>query len=119
VRAERNDARPDGFSRSGKLRKLRNVAVDHRRAAWNDAAKDFRLGVGDRLDRTEIFEMHRRDGGHDGHMRLDQPRQRLDLASMIHPHLEYREARRRGAARQRQRHAPMIVVGCHRSMGFA
>ena len=119
VLAEGDDARAGRFGRAREPLILRNVAIDHRRAAGLEAAEDFRLGVGNRLDRAEIFEMHRRDGGDDRDMRLHQPRQRLDLAGMVHAHLEHREARARGTARQRQRHAPVIVVGGDRGMGLA
>ena len=100
-------------------RELRIVAVDHRRAARLDAGENLGLGVGDRLDRAEEFQMHRRDRGDDGDMRPHQPRQRLDLAGMVHAHLEHGIARARGTARQRQRHAPVIVVGGDRSVGLA
>ena len=65
------------------------------------------------------FEMHRRDRGDDRDMRADQPRQRLDLAFVVHAHLEHGIARARRTARERQRHAPMIVVGGDRGVGLA
>jgi hypothetical protein len=75
---------------------LRIVAIDHRRAARLEPGEDFGLGVRDRLDRGEEFEMHRLDRGDDRHVRPHQPRQRLDLAGMIHPDLEHGVARGRG-----------------------
>ena len=55
--------------------------------------------------------MRRRDGGDQRHMRADKRDQIADLAEMIHADLEHAIF---GVARQRcerQRHAPMIVVG--------
>ena len=46
-------------------------------------------------------------------------RQRRDLAGVVHAHFEHRKARARRAARQRQRHAPVVVVGSSRSMRLA
>ena len=45
--------------------------------------------------------------------------QRRDLAGMVHADLEDRKAHARRAARQRQRHAPVIVEGGRRGMGLA
>ena len=98
---------------------MRIVAIDDRGAARLDALKNLRLGVGDGLDRGEEFEMHRLDRGDDRDMRAHQPGQRRDLAGVVHAHLEHRIARARRAARQRQRHAPVVVVGGGRSMGLA
>ncbi len=81
--------------------------------------EDFRLGVGDLLDRFEILQMHRRDRGDDRDIGAHQARQRPDLARMIHAEFEDRKARIGGTARQRQRHAPVIVVGGGRGMGEA
>jgi hypothetical protein len=41
---------------------LRVVAIDHGGAARLEAEENFRLGVGDRLDRPEIFQMRGLDG---------------------------------------------------------
>ncbi len=84
------------------------------------ACEDFRLGVGDRLDAGEEFEMHRLDRG-------DRPRtcgrtifdQRRDLAGVVHADLEDRKRTRGRAARQRQRHAPVIVEGGGRGVASA
>ena len=86
-------ATPAALRRLLQPRELRIVAVDHRRAARLDAGEDFRLGVGDRFERAEEFEMHRLDGGDDRDMRPHQPRQRRDLAGVVHAHLEHGEAR--------------------------
>ena len=92
--AERNDAADAGILRAPlQPRELRVVAVDHRRAARLEPEEDFRLGVGDSLERAEEFQMHRLDGGDDRYMRAHQPGQRLDLAGMVHADLEHRETR--------------------------
>jgi hypothetical protein len=90
---------------------LRRVAIDDRRSSRLEAGEDFSLGVGDRLNRAEIFDMHRRDGRDECDMRPRHPHERRDLAGVIHADLDHRVTRRRREARQRQRHAPMIVVG--------
>ena len=52
-------------------------------------------------------------------MRAREPRQRLDLAGVVHAHFQHGIVRARRTARERQRHAPMIVVGSDRGVGFA
>jgi hypothetical protein len=101
------------------VRELRVVAIDHRGAAGFEPEKDLRLGVGDFGQRAEEFEVHRRDRGDDGDVRPRQPRQRFDLAGVVHSHFQDRVARARRAARERQRHAPMIVVGGGGRVGLA
>ena len=61
------------------------------------------------FDALEEFEMHRLDGGDDRDVRAHHPRQRRDLAGVVHADLEDAEARARRHARQRQRHAPVVV----------
>src|SRR5262249_17493426 len=102
-----------------KSRELRIVAIEHGGAAGFDSEKNFSLGVGNPLDRAEEFEMHRLDRRDDRNMRTYHPGQRLDLASMVHAHFEHRKSRRGWTARERQRPAPMIVVGSNRGMGLA
>src|SRR6185437_12776993 len=63
--------------------------------------------------------MHRLDRRDDRDMRTHQFGERRDLASMIHADLEHGVLRARRAARQRQWHAPMIIVGSGRDMGLA
>ena len=118
--AERNDAGDAGLLGAAlEMGELRDIAIDDRRAARLDAEKDLGLGVGDLGQRAEVFQMHRRDRGDDRDMRADQPRQRLDLAFVIHAHFEHGVTRARGAAGERQRHAPVIVVGRDRGVGLA
>ena len=81
--------------------KLRDIAIDDCGAAGLDAEKDLGFGVGDLRQRAQEFEMHRRDRGDDGDMRANQPRQGLDLAFMIHAHLEHGIARGRRTAGER------------------
>ncbi len=120
VLAERDDAADAGFPGAAReMAELRIVAVEDRGAVAFEAEKDFRLGVGDLGQRAEEFEMHRRDGGDDGDVRARQSRQRLDLAGVVHPHFQHGVLRVRRTARERQRHAPMIVVGRDRRMGLA
>ena len=63
--------------------------------------------------------MHRLDGCDRRDVRTHHHRQRRDLAGMVHADLEDAEAGRLRHARQRQRHAPMIVVGRSGRMGQA
>ncbi len=100
-------------------REMRVVAVDRRCTTRLDPGEDFRLGVGDRFDRAEEFEMHRLDRGDDRHVRAHQPGERLDLAGVIHAQFEHGIERGLRAAGKRQRHAPVIVVRGDRRMGLA
>ena len=50
------------FSRGGKARELRVVAVQDRRPRPH-ADENFRLGIGDGIERGKKFQMHRLDGG--------------------------------------------------------
>ena len=118
--AERHDARSARRRGGlGELHELAIVAVEHGSAARLEAKEDFRLGVGDFLQRAEIFQMHRRDRRDDRHMRAHQFGQRRDLAGMVHADLEHRVFGARRTSGQRQRHAPMIVVGGGRGVRLA
>ena len=60
--AERND--PGDFCALGffdEPLEMLAVAIEDGGAAGLDAFEDFRLGVGDAVERLEIFQMHRRD----------------------------------------------------------
>ena len=63
--------------------------------------------------------MHRRNRGDDRNLRPSQARQRRDFALVVHAHFEDRVMRARWTTRQRQRYAPMIVVGRDRGMRLA
>ncbi len=79
----------------------------------------LRLGVGDRLHRSEIFDMRRGKRGDHRDMRPDQPGQRGDLALRAHPHFEHCKlavARHPGEA---QGHAGMIIVALDGTMDLA
>ena len=69
--------------------------------------------------KAEIFQVHRGDRGDDRDIGPYQPRQRLDLAGVVHTDLEHREVRARGASGERERHAPVVVVGGDRRVGLA
>ena len=120
VLAERDDAADVRVLRLPlQPRELRIVAVDDGGAARLDALKNLGLRVGDGLDRGKELQMHRLDGGDDRHMRPHEPGQRRDLARMVHAHFQHGVFRALRAARERQRHAPVIVVGCRRRMRLA
>jgi hypothetical protein len=120
VLAKRDDALDTGVARAAlEPHELRVIAVDHRRTAALEPEKDFRLGVGDCLERAEEFEVHRLDRGDDRDLRPHQASEWLDLAGMIHAYFEHCVVRALRTARERERHAPVIVVGSDRSMGFA
>jgi len=98
---------------------LRRVTIKHGGAARFEPGEDLGFGVGNGLDRAEILEMHRRDRGHQRDMRPRQGDERRDLAGVIHADLDRREGGARRQLRQRQRHAPMIVVGRGGGVGRA
>ena len=58
--------------------------------------------------------MNRLDRGDDGHIRANHRGQRENFVSMIHADLENAELGVARHARECQRNAPMIVVGCDR-----
>jgi len=120
VFAERDHARDAGFSGATfQMSELRDVAIDHRRAVPLHTEEDLGLGIGDFAERAEKLQMHRRDGGDDRRMRAREPRQGLDLARVVHAHFQHAIARGLRAARERQRHTPMIIVGRDRGVRFA
>ena len=95
---------------------MRAVRRDHRRAALDETAEDFRFGVRDRLFAAEILDMRGRDSGNHRDMGADMIAQLGDLACMVHPHLEHAETAARRHPRERQRHADMIVVAADRAV---
>ena len=98
---------------------MRVVAIENGRAARQDPLQNFGLGVGDRLDRAKEAEMHRRHRRDDGDVRLDQLRERHELAGMIHAGFEHAEVGGHAHIGERQRHAPVIVVGLRGRMHVA
>ena len=120
VLAERDHTRDVRFLGAAfEMRELRDVAIDDGGAVFLQSEKDLGLGVGNFGQGTEKFEMHRRDSGDDRHMRAREAGQRLDLAGVVHAHFQHGIMRTGRTARERQRHAPMIVVGSDRCVGFA
>ena len=88
---------------------VRVVAVEDCGGAGLHAGKDLRLGVGDLVGRGEEGAVYRLDGGDKGDVGPRQPGQGLDLAGMVHAHLEDAEAGVFGHARQTEGQAPVVV----------
>ena len=91
--------------------------VDHgdpaRRQPLEDGGlftRHARLAVG------EGFDVHRPDRGDAGGVRAHELRQRPDLARMVHADLEHGAIRALRHARQRQRHADVVVVALDRGV---
>ena len=85
----------------------------------DDAFEDFRLRVGDGFAGSEEFQMRRRDGRDQRHMRPHEADQRANLAEMIHADFEHAVSDIARHRREAERHAPVIVVGRGRGMGAA
>ena len=121
VRAERDDA-GDAELLGVLLQpcELRIVAVEHHRAAGLDAEQRFppwhrqsprcRQRISRCTGSTVVMTAT---------CRPHHPHQRIDFAGVIHADLEHRKTRIRRAARQRQRHAPVIVERRARGMASA
>ena len=95
------------------------VIGDDRRPPGLERGEDFRLGVGDRLDRAQIFDMRGRDCRDQRDMRAHRARQNGDFAAMVHAQLEHRERRVAGHAREAQGHAGVIVIAFDRAVDLA
>ena len=106
-----------GFGDLDELRRVRVVEVQDRHAARLQAAEDLALGGRDRLDRGEEAEMGGRDPGDHGDLRPDQAGERRDLAGRVHAELVDAVDRVARRARERERHAPVIVVAGGARMG--
>ena len=117
VGAEGRDPRGPRPRRGGEPLELRRVAIEHGDAAGLEPGEDLGLGVGDSFERAEMLDVHRRDRRHQRDMRPRHGDQRRDLAGVVHADLDHCEGGAGGQARQRQRHAPVIVVGGRGSMG--
>ncbi len=116
----RRSALPNGTVRTPDA----SPATDRRRAnppaapGCRPAARrgDARLFVGDRVQAAQMADMGRLDIGDQRHVRPGQHGQRPYLAGLVHADLDHRVIVVRRQARQRQRHAPMVVVARRRGM---
>ncbi len=81
------------------------------------AFEDLGLRIGDTGKRVEELDVDRRNAGDDGEVRAHEARQRRDLARVVHADLEYAEAGSAWHPRERQRHAPEVVVGFFGGVG--
>ena len=89
---------------------MRAIALDDRGAAFDEPLKNFRLGIGDGFDISEVFEMDSFDGRDDSGVRLNPLHEICDLACVVHTDFEHTIL---GIARhvgEGQRYAPVIVV---------
>ena len=98
---------------------MRVVAIDDRDAAGQDAREQLGLGVGDRLDRSELRQMHRLDGGDDAGVRAHEAHQRRDLTRIAHADLEHAVAGVGWHPRECKRHTPVVVERFDRRVGLA
>src|SRR5580704_8355561 len=95
------------------------VAVENRDAAGLEPEEDFRLGIGNSLDRWKEAEMNRLHCRDHRDVRLREPGEARDLAGMIHAELEDAVAGIRRQAGERQWRVPMIVKPACRGIGWA
>ena len=93
-----------------------NIAIDDANAARLKARKNLSFGIGNRTHGCEVLQMHRSDRRHNRHMRTHLRRQWRDFTGMVHSNLEDAVTCRTRHPRQRQRHAPHIVIGRGRHM---
>ena len=98
---------------------MRRVGRQHRRRRPAPALGDGRLLVRDRVQAAEMADMRRADRRDHRHMRPREARERRDLARVVHADLDHGEGGAARAARQGQRHAPVVVVGRDGGMGLA
>ena len=98
---------------------VRAVGGQQQHAARLQSRRDACLLIGYRLGAAEMADMGGADGGHHRHMRSCQPGERGDFARMVHADLIDGKARILRHAGQRERHAPMIVIGRLCRMGAA
>ncbi len=111
-----NAAGPARPGMGGQPRGMGVVGIEDGHAARLEPGEDLALGIGNCLDAPELGQMDGFDRGDNGDMRPHHAGQRQDLERVRHSDLEHAELRRLRHARQRQRHAPMVVVGRHRGM---
>ena len=87
-----------------------DIGVQHRHTARLQAVDDRRLFMGNALDAVKGLQMRRGHGGHHHHIRPRHMRQGRNLARMVHANFDHREIRLTRQPRQRQGHAPMVVI---------
>ena len=95
----------------------RDIGRQNRCAPRHQPGHDIGLLAGNALKAFKSFHMRRSHGRDHGHMRLHHFAQRRNFSRMIHANFENGKLSIRRHARQGQRHAPMVVVTGHRSMG--
>ena len=88
------------------------IAVEHGHAAGLEPVEDRGLLAGDAGHVLERLEMDGGDRGDHRDMRAGHHAQGRDLARIAHPDLDHGKLGVRGHPRQRQGHAPMVVVAC-------
>ena len=98
---------------------MRRRLGDDRGSVGLETLEDLALGVGDRLNRAEVLDMRRCDGGDERDVRTDHARERRDLAGIVHAHFEHREQAVARHSREAQRHAGMVVVAFDRAVHVA
>ncbi len=115
--AEGDEARPGGAGGGAQDRGGGEIAVQHRDPARLQPFEDRGLLAGDALEAVEGLQMRGGHGGDHRHVRARQAGQRRDLAGVVHADLDHRELGVARHPRQRQRHAPVVVVAGDRGMG--
>jgi hypothetical protein len=88
---------------------MRVVGVEDGDAAVGEPVENLALGAGDRLDRAEEADVRGQRVVDERDVGARQPRQVVDLAGVVHAHLEHGEAVRRAQAQQHQRQADVVV----------
>jgi hypothetical protein len=112
---------PPGISARGFYQPVavRRVLGDDCDALGLKSFEYFRLGVGDRLHRSQIFDVGRRKRSDHGDVWTHQSGQRGDLARPVHPHFEHCKfavARHPGEA---ERNPGVVVVAFDRAVDLA
>jgi hypothetical protein len=98
-------------------RRRRDIGIHDCRPARPQSLEDRGLLPRDPLDTVEGFQMGGGNSGDDGHVQLRQPCQRRNLSGVVHPDLDHREFGLGRHPRQRERHAPVVVVAGFGRMG--
>jgi hypothetical protein len=107
--AEADDARDaGGGGETCQHREIGVVAIEDR-GATRHRLEDLGLCLRDLVDGGEVLQMHHRDRGDDRNVGPREIGQVGDLAGVVHAHLDDRVDGVRRQARERERHAPLIV----------